>query len=437
MAVQTARGAPLGEQARVEALDVTRGAAVLGILLMNIWAFAGPQAIFDYPLAAAGQAGAPVLTWAVINTLFEGSQRALFSLLFGAGMLLMIQRLEAAGPALRPGRIYYRRIGLLILIALFDAFVLLWPADILLSYALCGLLLYPLRRLNARWLLLLAVLVMALSAGLRYQDLGESRQLAADYQEIETARAAGIEPDETALQVISDWERIERRARPDLSAEDVQESIRITSSGSFGEFYIERATTSLVLQLIVAPRAWYLDALAVMLLGMAALRAGLLTLGWSTRALVVMTVLGYAIGLPLSFRESWILLASDFDPLVARQLLLTYDLQRLGLAAGHLGLLLLLCRAGAAAGVRRRLAAAGRMALSNYLMHSLLCGLIFYTVGLGLYGRFTGYYLYIVVALVWALQLYLSPWWLARYRFGPAEWLWRSLTYGQRQPLRR
>ncbi len=123
-----------------------RGCAVLGILLMNIWAFAGPQAFFDNPAGIADWPGAPVATWAVIHSLFEGSQRALFSLLFGAGMLLMVTRLGEV-PGVPLARVYYRRIFLLICIGLFDAFILLWPADILFTYGLCGLLLYPLRRL--------------------------------------------------------------------------------------------------------------------------------------------------------------------------------------------------------------------------------------------------------------------------------------------------
>jgi uncharacterized protein len=146
---------------------------------------------------------------------------------------------------------------------------------------------------------------------------------------------------------------------------------------------------------------------------------------------------GYGLGLPLSLGETLALLGSDFDPLVDRQYLVVYDLRRVAMAAGHLGVILMVVRVAPAAPLVRRLAAVGRMALSNYLAQSILCGLIFYAVGLGLYGRFTGAYLYVVVALVWALQLAWSPWWLARYRFGPAEWLWRSLTYRRRQPLAR
>lgn len=426
---------PVAAAERIVALDATRGAAVLGILLMNIWAFAGPQGFFDYPVAVAGWPGAPVVTWAVVHTLFEGSQRALFSLLFGAGMLLMVGHLERSAPGVPPGRVYYRRVGWLIVFGLVDAFVLLWPADILVTYGLCGLVLYPFRRLRPALLVAIAVAIMVLNAGLRVADLEESRALQATYTQVQGRDVATLSPDEAAA--VAAWQRILARSRPDLASPTFRESLRVTAEGPFGAFVAERLRSSLILQTVVALNAWLLDALAVMFLGMAALRAGLLTGGATGRTLAVLVVAGYGIGLPLSLAETLALLRTDFDPIVDKQYLVVYDLRRLAMAAGHLGVLLWLARQPRWQGVTNRVAAVGRMALSNYLAQSVLCGFIFYAVGLGLYGRFTGFYLYGVVALVWALQLAWSPWWLARYRFGPAEWLWRSLTYRKRQPFRR
>lgn len=422
---------PVGVAERVETLDVVRGVAVLGILLMNIWSFAGPQAYFDYPLGIADWPGAPVATWAVVHTLFEGSQRALFSLLFGAGMLLMVSRLQTV-PGARPAATYYRRLGLLICFGLFDAFVLLWPADILITYAVCGLLLFPLRRLGIPVLVALALAVAGLHAAIRVVDLDEARELQAAYPEALTAPA----DDEDAQAIVAAWNRIIGRARPDLDSEKLREQIRITASGSFAEFYRERAGASVILQTVVAINAWFLDALSVMLLGMAAMRSGLLTGQWSRTALLALCIGGYAIGLPLAIAETRQMLASEFDPLVNKQWLIVYDLRRVGMAAGHLGLILLCCRAGLWPWLRKKLARVGRMPLSNYLGQSILGGLVFYTVGFGLFGQFTGWYLYGVVGLIWVLLIAWSDWWLRRFRFGPAEWLWRSLTYGRRQPLR-
>ena len=130
------------------------------------------------------------------------------------------------------------------------------------------------------------------------------------------------------------------------------------------------------------------------------------------------------------------LLAAGFDPVIKEGWLVVYDVRRVAVATGHLGVILLICQSGALPRLREKLSSVGRMALSNYLGQSVLGGLIFYTVGFGLFGRYTGWQLYVIVALIWTLQITLSHWWLRHYRFGPAEWAWRSLTYRQRQPFR-
>jgi len=104
-------------------------------------------------------------------------------------------------------------------------------------------------------------------------------------------------------------------------------------------------------------------------------------------------------------------------------------------ALGHVGALILVYQAGAAAWLTRRLAAVGRMALSNYLMHTIIRTTLFYGYGFGLFGRLDRVQLLGVVVAIWAIQLWLSPIWLKSFRFGPAEWLWRSLTYGKAQPM--
>ncbi|MCK6371377.1 MAG: DUF418 domain-containing protein, partial [Gammaproteobacteria bacterium] len=386
----------------------------------------------DYPPLAADRPGAPLATWAIVHTLFEGSQRALFSMLFGAGMLLMVGRLQALDPAASVAGIYYRRILLLMAFGVVDAFVLLWPADILLTYGWCGLLLYPLRRLRARTLLLLALGVIALAAGLRAADWSEAVGLEREY------RAAADTGAEMAAERRADWERREARARPRADDGKIAESIRIIAGGSFAEFYRERATASLVLQTVVAFNAWFLDALAGMLIGMFLLRTGVLTLAAPRRTYLLLAAGGYLVGLPIAIWEAVTLVAGDFNAVLKARHLIHYDLRRLAMAFGHLGCILLFARAAPHSAPARRLAAVGRMALSNYLGQSVLCGLVFYTVGLGLYGRFTGFYLYGVVLAVWALQLSISQPWLTHYRFGPAEWLWRRLTYGRGStPFRR
>jgi uncharacterized protein len=431
MSHATALGPVPGDE-RIAGLDVARGVAVLGVLLMNIWAFAGPQAWFDYPLAIADRAGAPVATWVVVHTLFEGSQRALLSLLFGAGALLALQRFERIDPAAARGT-YYRRTLLLSAFGLVNAYVFLWPADILFVYGLAGVFLYPLRRLRTRTLVAVALATLAVPAGLRVAELADLRALEAGHDAALAARAAG-EPLTASQQAdVAGWERALAKAQPDPADAKTLADIRTMQSGTLAEVWARQARVSLILQTVVAANWWFLDALAMMILGMVLCRTGLVTRPQPAARYVALAVAGFAIGLPLALWQTQTLLASGFDPVAVETAKLGYDLRRLGMALGWLGLVLLFCQAARGAWLKRPLAATGRMALTNYLAQSVVCALVFYGFGLGLYGRVTGYWLYVIVALVWALEIAWSVAWLARFRIGPCEWLWRSLIYRRAQ----
>jgi uncharacterized protein len=154
----------------------------------------------------------------------------------------------------------------------------------------------------------------------------------------------------------------------------------------------------------------------------------------SRRFYTVMALLGFAVGLPVNAWELYRFVASDYD--IFATIIPTYDLGRLGCAFGYVGLVMLFCKSGMWTRLKASLAAVGRMALSNYLAHSVICGLIFTGAGFGLVGELQRHQLYYVVAAIWLIQLVASPLWLRYYRFGPVEWLWRSLTYGARQPMR-
>jgi len=411
---------PVRRDERIAALDVARGIAVLGVLVMNIWAFAGPQAFFDYPVAIADRPGAPVGTWLVIHTLFEGSQRTLLSLLFGAGALLLMTRLGREAPAAARG-IWYRRTGVLIAFGLVNAYVFMWPADILFVYGLAGLCLYPLRNLRTPVLLAVVAVALAIPAGLRFKEVQDLGALEA------AALAAPDSPAATA------WAKELAEARPDPAAPEMAAEMRTMQSGSLQEIFLRQAKVSLILQTIVAVKWWFLDALAMMVLGMVLCRAGLFTSSWPRSRLLVVSGAAFLVGLPLAAWQTGLMLSSGFHPVDVTASKLGYDLRRLAMALGYLGLILWFARGTGAAAVRGALAATGRMALTNYLAQSVLCALLFYGFGLGLYGQVTGWYLYGIVLAIWALEITWSVWWLARWRIGPVEWVWRSLTYRQRQ----
>ncbi len=150
-----------------------------------------------------------------------------------------------------------------------------------------------------------------------------------------------------------------------------------------------------------------------------------------------MLIIGYAIGLSVNISEVRQLEGEQFSPDALLRTLITYDLGRIPMTFGHIGLIALLCRTRWFASASRVFAAVGQMALTNYLSQSLLCLFIFTGAGLAWYGQLARHELYYVVIAIWVVQLVWSPLWLLHFRYGPAEWLWRSLTYWRWQPLRR
>jgi uncharacterized protein len=179
------------------------------------------------------------------------------------------------------------------------------------------------------------------------------------------------------------------------------------------------------------------DVLLMMLIGMALLQCGFLRGEASTGTYLLTLLLGLGLGGLFSFWCCLQVANSGFDPLVSGLWLgSSYDLRRIMLSLGWVSLWLLLLRLGWFGSVTRSLASAGRMALSNYLLTTLLCTTLFYGYGFRLFGQLSRWQMWGMAACVWIILLGLSPLWLARFHFGPAEWLWRSLSRGRRQPLR-
>ena len=179
-------------------------------------------------------------------------------------------------------------------------------------------------------------------------------------------------------------------------------------------------------------------AMGLMLSGMALMKLGVFSASRSKRYYLILAVIGYGAGLPLAYLSARGMIAHDFS--FVEKFRIDSPLNHLGgplVALGHIGLVMLACSYGILGGLRKRLAAAGRMALSNYIGQTLICTTIFYGYGLGLYASIGKAWLMLFVAGVWIVELIVSPLWLGRFRFGPLEWLWRTITYGHRQPMRR
>ena len=411
---------PVAPNARIETLDVIRGFALLGILLMNIIGMGMLSAAYFHPLVGAGGAQATPLDlqlWFATELFAEGSMRALFSMLFGAGVLLFVTGARAKSAAL-----HYRRTFWLFVFGLFDAFVLLWSGDILMVYAIASALLYFARHASARRLWVAAVALLVVNCawhGAINFGLQQSRVAA---QELNQALS------QERSQTAETWLDFEAGAAPD--AQQVATELKARST-SYASAFVWNAHEVQELLLVAVPSVLLWDALTMMLFGMALYKSGILTGARSSAFYRNLMLAGLIAGVAINFWETRGIQAGNYDLLATfGYSQVTYDLGRLGLALGYIGLLGWVIQRDWLRGARRRLAAVGRMALTNYLMHSGFALFLFTGAGLGLVGQLDRLPLYAIVAGIWLFQLWYSPWWLARHTMGPAETLWRRLTYG-------
>jgi uncharacterized protein len=172
----------------------------------------------------------------------------------------------------------------------------------------------------------------------------------------------------------------------------------------------------------------------MILIGMGLFKLGFLSAKWSYREYVLVALIGYAVGISMNSVTAWRFVHSGYDPLVQAWAEPLYHIERLVVGLAHAAVLLIVSKAGVLTWLTSRLAAVGQMAITNYLVQTLVCTTIFDR--LRFFGQWQRYQVYYVVAAIWVFQLAISKPWLEHFRFGPVEWFWRSLTYWKRQPMR-
>ena len=404
---------------RYATLDITRGVAVMGILLMNIVAFGLIETAYFNPRAQGGADGIDLGVYLVNFVLFDGKMRGLFSFLFGASTLLVIDRAGAKGE--NPARVHYLRMVWLLAFG-FAHLYLIWWGDILTHYALIGMIAYLFRNLKVKTLIIvgigLLVLEMLLLAGLPLGVLGAK---------------AGLADPETARESAKTLQELNKGFG--IPTTEYLNTYLANYRGSYGAVLAARW----------AAHAWSpittfafigAETLAYMLFGMAALRSGMLTGEWARRRYVKYAAIGFGIGIPVYTALGAYMVANDFSLLSVTTgvMAATAPVRPLMIVAWAC-LIILLARPGGT--LTDRIAAAGRMAFTNYLATSLICTTLFYGYGLGWFGYLSRAELYLVVLGMWALMLLWSKPWLDRFAYGPFEWLWRSLARLKLQPMRR
>lgn len=416
---------------RIQSLDVMRGFVLFGILLMNINGFGLAKAYSD-PTVSGGYTGYNLYTWITTNMFFEGTMRALFSLLFGVGMFIFLDRLLKKDAGIKAADIYFRRLMYLLVFGLIHGYLLLWVGEILYQYALMGFLVYSFRQMAPKRLIAVAILLISIGTFWNYMDYKDTKKFVANVEEAAVYKAEGKELTKELKVASERWEKREEGRTPEAVAEYNAEMHK-------GYFRVVAflAPTNYEFDTIWPYRDDVWDVLSMMLIGIALFRWNVLSGAKSFGFYGVMALIGYVLGLAINYYEVYIILDSDFSLLSFSKSSITYFWGRLFISFGHVGAIMLFCKSGILAGFQHSMAAVGKMALTNYMMHSVICMMIFTGVGFGMFGKLQRFELLYVVFSIWIFQLILSPIWLKYFYFGPMEWLWRSLSYKKRQLFKR
>jgi uncharacterized protein len=410
-----ATASPIGLKERHEAIDLLRGVALLGILVMNIQAFAMPMAAYFNPTALGDRGQVDFYIWAFSHLFFDQKFMTIFSWLFGAGIVLMTARAVERG--VKPAMFHYRRMLALLVFGLIHAY-LIWDGDILVLYAICGALVYPFRKLRPMVLLALGLLLLGIGSSLMvwaafalpqgYADMTNGAEALQEFQEF--------------------WAP---------TAEQLQREVLAFQGGWLAQMPV-RTANALEFHLtdIWVWGVW--RAAGNMLIGMALLRWRVLTAELPQNFYRDLAVIGFGFGLPLIAGGVASMAAHDWETFYSFFISGQFNYwASLLVALGWVGFTISLWHAGFARGLAARLIAVGRTAFSCYILTSLICTFIFYGHGLGLYMHISRPGQLGVTLGVWIALLIVAPLWLQRFNFGPLEWLWRTLTYGERQPFRR
>lgn len=383
---------------RIHSLDLLRGFAVLGILIMNITSFSQVNIAYMNPTIGAGLEGYNQYFHA-FNYIFADTRfMSIFSILFGAGVVLFTNNAEAKGK--RVGELHYKRMFWLLLFGLLHAYFI-WEGDILVAYAICGCLIHLLRKKTIRALLIMSIILFIVPLTFNLMTY-----YGMNVEELESTFAFFYP-----------------------SSEEIATEVKVMQ-GSFLEQIPIRLENAIEFQTLIFMIETFWRTTSLMLLGMILYRKGVLSANKSISYYSKMILVGFGIGLIISLiglNQSY---NSGWSGAYVMSIGANYKLiSGIFIAIGYIGFVMWCFKKGIFKKLQNRLQSAGRMAFTNYIGMSLICSLIFNGHGLALYGTFDRLQQFLVVVFIWVLILIVSPLVLRKYRYGPLEWLWRKLTY--------
>lgn len=396
-----------GNSDRLLHLDAWRGLAIAGILLVNIYAFGLPYDTLNNPGLLPSARTSDVYNWMITSVFLDGSFRALLSFLFGAGLMLWQEKL----PPQQAGHLYFRRMIILLILGLVHAYLLLWFWDILFMYAVCGMLLYAIRKWPVSRLLYMAIFCVFIA------DLNANRKLFEDKLAIKQAKLLG-----DAGQYhnrFKEWDTGFLKTR-------IQKEIKDKIS-SFTSLYRQQAARAWQVQTNEFPGFYMWDILIWVLLGIIFYKMKWLSSSVPPAVYTGLLLAGVA-GLLLCWWRIQPAPQNNFDPIatIKDTHWQYYELARTLRSLGWLGLLIWLWQTARAKWLLFILAPMGRLSLSHYMVQSLICAVLFYYPGFVLFGQLGRMQLLLIALLIILLQMIISHWWVKKYRIGLAERLLRA-----------
>ena len=405
---------PVAQSERIVLLDVLRGLAIFGILMVNMQIFYRPVShmLAGYPGFVSV---ADTISEIVIKFFFEGKFYVIFSMLFGYGFWLFINKPAPEGKSTIP--VFRRRVFFLLLFGVLHV-VLLWAGDILVFYALFGFLLIAFRRKSERgllrwafWLAIIPVVLMIFFVGLTMLAMMNPE--------------AGEAVDASLQERMNFMESILGKATAAYS------------SGSFGEIVSVRLTEYQLL--LPGIFFFYPMVFAMFLVGVWAARKGIIrNPEYHLPFFRKVFWRGLAVGLLANtvYTYSYFHTSAAMANIYAVLLTAGHIIGGISFGMAYVSAIVLLANKGRLSGFGSLMAPVGRMALTNYLMQSIICTTIFLSYGFGLFGSITAWQGILLTMIIFGFQVYFSRLWLRHFSYGPFEWLWRSLTYLKIQPFR-
>ena len=380
---------PVEKTNRIQSIDLLRGVAILGILIMNIQSFAMPSAAYNNPLAYGDLTGLNKITWILSHLFADQKFMSIFSVLFGAGIILITEKKELlTGSSVK---LHYTRNLILLLIGLLHAH-LIWYGDILVAYALCSFLVYPFRKLSPKKLLITGLLILSVPSFLNgFFQFSLPYMPASELQDLRL-----------------DWAPTNELIEQEITA----------FTGSISSQIKINSQQALFLETFVFLIQFLWRAGGLMLVGMALFRWGVLSAERSRsfylKSAFYSLIIGFPIviyGIYMNFTMNW-----DFQYSMFTGSQFNYW-GSLFVAYGYISLIMVFAQSDNYYTMKKRLASIGQMALTNYILHSFIGVLIFFGIGFGFFGKIDRSLQILIVGIIWIFQYLTSEKWLNSYRF--------------------